>query len=191
MDIENEGRVLNINPEQVLYNLREIKAKYKHSLFQKRYVYDFHPPVKGKWIRLRTNGRITTLTIKEIMNNGVDGTKELEIEVSDFEKTNEILCKLGYMPRAYQENYRIEFEGENYCADIDYWPQLGVYLEIEADTSEHVYQVFSLLGFERVDVTGENVDLLYQKKQIALDKIKCLKFTHEELLQIAKIVKGL
>ena len=32
----------------------------------------------------------------------IDGTKELEIIVDDFEKTNEILNKLGYEYRAYQ-----------------------------------------------------------------------------------------
>lgn len=191
MNVENEGRVLNINLEQALLRLSKIDAKYQYSVFQKRYVYDFHPVVKGKWIRLRSNGLISTLTIKEILNNSVSGTKELEIEVSDFEKTNELLNQLGYMPRSYQENFRIEFEGEDYKADIDYWPQLGSYLEIEADTSERVMQVFSLLGFERKDIIGDNVDLLYRKKGIDLDKIKCLQFSFEEKAHLHEIAKGL
>lgn len=191
MDIENEGRVLNINPKQVLESLKKINAEFRHASFQKRYVYDFNPVIKGKWIRLRSNGKINTLAIKEITNTEISGTRELEIEVSDFEKTNEILCELGYMPRAYQENFRIEFTGEDYSVDIDYWPQLGIYLEVEANTSERVFQIFSFLGFKQEDVTGENVDLLYQREGINLDRIKYLKFSDEEEMHIKEIAKGL
>lgn len=191
MKTENEGRVLGIEVEKVVSNLEKVGAKYKFSAFQKRYVYDFHPAVKGRWIRLRSNGTKTTLTIKEINDNSVSGTRELEIGVSDFEKTNEFLQQLGYEPRSYQENFRIEFHGEGYVADIDYWPGLGEYLEIEAKTDSSVYQIFSLLGFDHKLVTGENVDLLYEKMGIDLDRINRLQFSEEELRRINDIRKGL
>ena len=38
----------------------------------------------------------TTLTIKDLNAKTIDGTKELEIEVDDFDKTNQILEELGY-----------------------------------------------------------------------------------------------
>ena len=191
MKIENEGRVLGIQFEDVISSLRKIGAQYIFSEFQKRYVYDFYPPVKGKWIRLRSNGLMTTLTIKEIADNSVSGTKELEIEVSDFEQTNELLRKLGYEPRSYQENFRIEFLGKGYNADIDFWPQLGGYLEIEADTIEDVYRIFSMLGFERKEITGENVDLLYRKQGIDLNSIKELQFSKKEKKKLKTIMKGM
>ena len=34
--------------------------------------------------------------------------KEIEIEVNDFDATNEILGELGYKPRGIQENKRIK-----------------------------------------------------------------------------------
>jgi adenylate cyclase class IV len=55
-------------------------------------VYNFTPATYNKWIRLRTNGEKATLCIKEIWDeNKIDGVKELEIEVDNFEKTNQIL----------------------------------------------------------------------------------------------------
>jgi hypothetical protein len=40
------------------------------------------PPQKEKWIRLRTDGKITTLTCKHILDsNAIDGVREWEFEV--------------------------------------------------------------------------------------------------------------
>lgn len=57
----------------------------------KRRIYNFNLAINGKWIRLRTDGKNTTLTIKEIKSNTIDGTEEIEIQVSDFEQTNSII----------------------------------------------------------------------------------------------------
>ena len=64
----------------------------------------------------------TTLTIKTVEKDTIDGTKELEIEVNDFEKTNEILNQLGYMPKGYQETKRTEYVLDDVIFDIDRWP---------------------------------------------------------------------
>jgi len=50
------------------------------------------------------------LTIKEIISDSIDGTKEIEVEVSDFEDTNLILEKMGYKFKSYQENKRTSFK---------------------------------------------------------------------------------
>jgi len=89
--------------------LEKVGAKFINNYNQRRYIYDFNPVQKRKWIRLRTDGEKTTLTIKEIKNDGIDGTKELEIEVSDIESTNLILEELGYKARSYQENKRTRY----------------------------------------------------------------------------------
>ena len=55
-------------------------------MFTKKVCLLFSPPIDPKkWIRLRTNGVKSTITIKEIINNQViDGTKELEVEISEY-----------------------------------------------------------------------------------------------------------
>ena len=86
MKTEYEIRVLEINKEEIIKKLEELGAKENGSFEQKRYVYDLKPAENGKWIRLRTNGEVTTLTYKDIVSDTIDGTKEIEIEVEDFEK---------------------------------------------------------------------------------------------------------
>jgi len=111
----------------------------------KRYVYDFNPVEKHRYIRVRTDGITTTLTIKHVENDTIDGTKELEIIVSDFEKTNEILNQLGYKPKGFQESYRLEYELEGVLFDIDRWPLIPEFMEIEGKNSKSVYDMVKKL----------------------------------------------
>ena len=63
-DIEYEVRILEIDREEIIKKLEAMGAKKIKEGLQKRYVYDFNPVEPNKWIRLRTNGSTTTLTIK-------------------------------------------------------------------------------------------------------------------------------
>ena len=91
MEIEYEVRFLEIDKERIIERLEELGAIKKGDYNQKRYVYNLVPSQEGKWIRLRTNGSITTLTYKDIEKDTVDGTREVEVQVDDFEKTNDLL----------------------------------------------------------------------------------------------------
>ena len=66
MNTEYEIRVLEIDKEKLIKKLEELGAEFKGDNEQKRYVYDFNPINENKWIRLRTNGRKTTLTYKKM-----------------------------------------------------------------------------------------------------------------------------
>ena len=66
MNTEYEIRVLEIDKEKLIKKLEELGAEFKGDNEQKRYVYDIIPKEDGKWIRLRTNGRKTTLTHKKM-----------------------------------------------------------------------------------------------------------------------------
>ena len=131
MNIEIEERVLDIDVEKIIAKLETLGATKVGEWHQKRYVYDFNPVRENEWIRLRTNGEKVTLTYKNIEDVSLTGTKELEVEVEDFEKTNELLNILGYMPKAFQENKRIRYLLEGTEVDIDFWPLIPAYLEIE------------------------------------------------------------
>ena len=121
MKTEYEVRVLEINKEEMIKKLEELGATKKGDFNQKRYVYDLKPIQKGKWIRLRTNGKVSTLTYKDIVSNTIDGTKEVEFEVEDFEKANEFLEKIGFTSRSYQENDRSSYILNGVEIDIDSW----------------------------------------------------------------------
>ena len=161
MHTEYELRVLEVDKEDVIKTLKKIGAKFSWDQIQRRYVYDFMPKIDGKWIRLRTNGIKTTLTIKDIVSSKIDGTRELEVEVDDFDTTNSILNELGYVPKGYQENRRCQYILDDVEIDIDDWPYLPTYLEIEGPSEERVYEVLELLGYSEKDTTTRDVEGIY------------------------------
>ena len=161
--IEYEVRVLDINVEEIKNKLKELNASLVEEVFQRRYVYDFHPVNPDKWIRLRTNGKVATLTIKEVNKDTIDGTKELEIVVDDFDTTNKILNELGYKPRAVQENKRIKYDLNGVEIDIDTWPRIPSYLEVEGKSEEEVYRTLDILGIPKDSVTALNTQSIYKE----------------------------
>lgn len=187
MKTEYEVRLLDIEFDDMIQKVKSYGATQLGIYYQKRYVYDFIPAQKGRWIRLRTNGYKTTLTIKEIKSLQIDGTKELEIVVSDFDNTYEILKKLGYIPRSFQENFRIEYKLDDVILDFDKWPMISPYLEIEGNSKQSVLKMLSRLGVDCTHVTTMDVDTLYNSKHgIRLDTIENLSFNQEELQFIGK-----
>lgn len=179
MNTEVELRILNINKKEAIKKLEELNAEFKWERLQQRYVYDFNPVEPKKWIRLRTNGLESTLTIKNIKSDKIDGTEELEIEVSDFNKTNLILNELGYNKKAYQENKRRRYYLNGVEIDIDSWPLIPDYIEIEGKNKEEVNNIVKLLEYDDKDITTKDVQTIYDDYGYDLDKIEELKLEEE------------
>ena len=146
-------------------------------MFVLRYVYDLKAAQKGKWIRLRTNRKKTTLTYKDIVSKTIDGTKEVEIVVDDFDKTNEFLEIIGFENKGYQENSRIQYFLNNVEIDIDSWPMIPTYLEIEGNSSQEVNEMQNLLEIDSSKLTTLNCEDIYKEFYgIDISTIKELKF---------------
>ena len=176
MQTEFEVKILDIDVEEIISKLSILGAKKIGEKFQKRLVYNFNPPKENSWIRLRTDGEKTTMAIKEIQNDNIDGTKELEINVGDFKRTNLFLEKLGYIAKAYQENRRISYILDDVEIEIDFWPKIFPYLEIEARSISKVELMIKKLGFNRSQATSISVRKVYKKYGIDIYAIKELKF---------------
>lgn len=161
MKSEIEARLLECDTEKILAKLKQNNATFVGDWLQLRYCYDFNPVKKNSWIRLRTNGVETTLTIKEIQSNKIDGTKESEIAVSDFFMTDEILNKLGYKARSKQENRRIRFILDNVEIDIDFWPMIPAYVEFEANSENEIKAVCEKLDIDFESLTTLDVQSIY------------------------------
>lgn len=188
---EREVTILNIDIKKFTKNLLKHGAVKNDEFLQRRYTYDFNPAVPNKWIRLRTNGKKTTLTIKEIKDKtAIDGTMELETVVGDFDITNDILKELGYSYRNYQENYRMIYSLGDVEISIDSWPLIPTYAEIEGRTNEDVVMALEQLGYTLDDATTLDVTSIYNEIYgIDLLKIKELKFegsNHESMLEYNK-----
>ena len=77
--------------------------------------------------------------------------QETEIEVNSFEETNELLEKLGFSYRSYQEKRREKYSLNEHEIDIDTWPKLLPYIEIEGKDKNDIEKILSILGYSFKD----------------------------------------
>ena len=188
MHTEIEERILEVNKNEVIKKLEELGAEKVGEWFQRRYVYDFMPKRENEWIRLRNNGKETTLTYKNVESKSINGTKELEVVVSSFEETNELLRIMGYIPKAYQENKRIRYYLDHIEIDIDTWPLIPTYVEIEGSSVEEVKKVEKLLELNQDKITTENTQDIYLNVYgIDTNQIQELKFEEEDNQEVIKL----
>ena len=112
----------------------------------------------NKWIRLRTSNEKTTLTVKHILSDkegsNLQQLKEVEIEVSSKEDANNFLKALGLSHKCYLEKKRTTYSLKNHLIEIDTWPKIPTYFELEGSGEEDIEDVLNLLGYSMKD---ENV----------------------------------
>lgn len=176
MGTEFEAKVLGIDVEEVVAAIVGCGGRRVGGGLMRRFVYDVVAGDEARWIRLRDDGRRVTLTVKEILHDGIDGTLETEVVVGDFDTTNELLGRLGFRAKAYQENRRTSFELDGAALEIDEWPMIPPYLEIEADNRERVIEVAARLGIDESRLTGENTVKVYARYGIDLGELAEVRF---------------
>lgn len=176
MPIEHEGKILDIDPVATERLILDRGGQKLGEKFMRRYVYDITPGDQSQWVRLRDTGGDTTLTVKQISSDAIDGTHEIEVGVDDFTAANTLLGMLGFHPKSYQETRRHSFILDGAQVEIDAWPQIPPYLEIEAGSKDEVVRVASLLGYTEADLTGENTIKIYARYGIDLNALPELRF---------------
>ncbi|MFI9275081.1 class IV adenylate cyclase [Kitasatospora sp. NPDC052896] len=172
---EFEAKILGIEPEKMRELLTEAGAEHLGDRFQRRFVYDI-PGRPGAWVRLRDTGSDVTLCVKEIHSDAIDGVTETETTVGDFDTTNTLLGRLGYQPKAYQENRRSSWTLGGAAVEIDHWPLIPPYLEIEGDSADHVHATARVLGLPLGELTSENTTKVYRRYGIDIEAIPRLTF---------------
>lgn len=177
MSTEYEAKILNIDPttltDLILTHGGQLVAPRR---LMRRYVYDIIAGDESQWLRLRDTGGDITLTYKKIRHDGVDGVDEIETTVGDFNATNTLLGHLGYSPKAYQENYRTSYRIGTVRVEIDEWPRLDPYVEIEAESIDEVHHVAAKLGWRPRQLTSINTQKIYANAGIDLTAITDLRF---------------
>ena len=177
MKIEFEAKILDIDVDKIQDKLKVLGAKKLFDNKFRRYVYDIEGKHGKEWIRLRDEGNKVTLTFKKIEDEEkIEGTKEIEIDVSDFDDTHKLIEAVGFKHKAYQENRRIRYVLDGVTVEIDFWPKIPPYLEVEGKSKKEVEDTVKKLGFDVSQTTSVNTDTVYTKYGLDIYKFKELKF---------------
>lgn len=163
---EYEAKFLTIDTDTVREQLRTKGAElaFSQTLFT-RLIFENDAVQGEQWLRLRDEGGKTTLTLKQVTDaSNIHGTTEIEIQVDDLTKTTELLTALGLRQVRYQQNYREEWQLDGVTYDLDTWPDLPTFLEIESTSEEAVRKAAADLGLDYTEARFGSVDLIYKSE---------------------------
>jgi adenylate cyclase class 2 len=113
------------------------------------------------WLRLRKSADHVTLTYKQSRGRKLGGTLEREVVVSDYQTTCEILQYIGLKKRSVQESRREVWQLADVEIDLDEWPWLPPFVELEGPTAAAVRSVANSLGFDMERAEFGSVDESY------------------------------
>jgi adenylate cyclase, class 2 len=156
---EIEVRFLEINAEAIKQKLEELGAEdLGDELLEEVIFYDQDRTWldERRFIRLRTRKGKTTLTYKQHHASTATDTEEIEFEVSDSSKAEAFLEKLGYHAFRHQQKKRHSYQFGEAEIDIDTWPQIPTYLEIEGSSEDVLRTTAEMLGLEWGDAVFED-----------------------------------
>jgi len=152
--MEIETRFINLDPKEVERKLAEAGAKKVSDKFFKEKLF-YHDTdtwlARNRRVRVRDDGETVRLTYKENEVDTVDGTTEIEFTVSSADAAAEFIAALDIPLRRYQEKKRVTYKLNGITFDLDFWPQIPMVLEIEADSEEKVREGAAVLGLDWKD----------------------------------------
>ncbi|MBI3952497.1 MAG: class IV adenylate cyclase [Candidatus Doudnabacteria bacterium] len=164
---EVEVRFLEIDKGPFLKKLADLGAQdLGEDLLEEIIFYD-----KGlrwqddkKFVRLRKQKNQAFLTYKNHASETADGTEEIEFEVSDMVKAEHFLERLGFMAYRHQQKLRHTFKLGRVLIEIDRWPRIPTYVELEGESEEDLKAAASQLDLDWNEVVFENARIIIENK---------------------------
>ncbi len=167
MQTEIEVKFLNVDFDKVREKLTSIGANCMVPMRMMRRVVIDYPDRRMQskqdgWIRIRDEGDKITLTYKQTTEHEFGGAKEIEVEVSDYQKTIDIFLAAGMEIHTDQETRRETWELDGVEIVLDEWPWLNPFIEIEGETEKAVQDMAKKLGYDWKDAIFGSVTVAYR-----------------------------
>ena len=167
METEIEAKFLDVDINNLRKRLKVLNAKRVHSeVLMKRKAFDYadNRLMKiGGWIRGRDEGDRITLSYKQLNDRTLHGTKEISLDVDDFDNACQLLLSIGLKQKAYQETKREKWILDGNEVTIDTWPWIPSFVEIESNDEESLKKIAKKLGFKWEETMHGSVETVYQR----------------------------
>ncbi|OGI58298.1 hypothetical protein A3C60_02195 [Candidatus Nomurabacteria bacterium RIFCSPHIGHO2_02_FULL_37_45] len=172
---EIETKVLEVDKEEIKRKLNLLGAK---EIQNTRLIVDWYGP-KGLthdgddpwYLRIRTTSdgknEVSYKSLPQITGN-TRHSDEINLNISDALTLGKLFENIGMENYAHQEKDRISFILKDWNFDLDQYPGMPAYLEIEGKSHEHVQEAIKLLNLENHKSIGEGERVLI-KKEYRLD----------------------
>ena len=170
---EIEVKILEINVEEIRKKLLDLGAEKVFEGEIQMTSYDFPDnrlEKKGEFIRLRKLGEKVELCHKgKKEDSHLKVREEIEITVNDFKDTVKILENIGLV-KYYEGNKKREsYKLGKISFEIDFYPLIPPFLEIEAPSEEEVEKYVEKLGYtmkQTTNLSGYRLEKDYNEKNV-------------------------
>lgn len=166
MQTEVEAKFLNTDHDKIREKLKNSGATCFHKnrlMRRKNYDYpDGRLEKIGGWIRVRDESNKVTLAYKQLNDRTLHGTKEVSVTVSNFDKTCQLLENIGLKIISYQETKRESWKLGNTEIELDEWPWIKTFIEVEAPDEKRLKDAISKLGLNLENAVHGSVENAYQ-----------------------------
>lgn len=177
MKTEIEVKFCDIDIDDIRERLSSVGAVCEQPmrLMKRALIEESHHEAEHSFLRVRDEGDKVTLTFKRRGDPNartIDNVKELEVVVSDFDDTVELLREAGWTYKTFQESRRETWHLGDAEIVIDEWPWLAPYIEIEGEDEGTVRTAADKLGLDWQDVMYGHIDAVYEKQYEFQDGIR-------------------
>lgn len=166
MKTEIEAKFLDIDPALLRFKLQKLNAKLMFPERQmQRKNFDFADgrlrKVNG-WVRVRDEGDRVTMSYKQLDDRSINGTKEINVTVLNFDDTCNFLTSIGLKQKSYQVTKRESWTLDNVEIEIDTWPWIPQFVELEGKSEISIKIVAELLDLDWSKALHGSVETAYQ-----------------------------
>lgn len=168
MQQEIEVKFLNVDFDDVRAKLKKLGAVCEQPMrLMRRVVIDYPDrklqATKDSWVRVRDEGDKVTLTFKKTTEHQFGGAHEIEVTVSDYQKTIDIFLAMGLIVHTDQETKRETWKLNEVEVVLDEWPWIKPFIEIEGDSEPNVQQVAAQLGLDWNEAVFGSAVVAYER----------------------------
>lgn len=150
MHAEIEVKFLDVDFDEIRAKLTELDAVCEQPMrLMRRFIVetpDMH--TKDAFLRVRDEGSVITMTYKQFDKLSVDGAKEIELVIDNFDDGVSLagtLCPVKNR-ESYQESKRETWSFSGCEVVLDEWPWIKPYIEIEGESEIKLHEVAAKLG---------------------------------------------
>jgi adenylate cyclase class 2 len=181
---EIEVRFLEIDANALKNRLRELGAEdFGEDMFEEIIAYKNAEWLgyKRKFVRLRKTKNEISLTYKHQEKDTIDGTEEIEFRVDDFENAELFLKRIGFdFFMRKQQKKRHTFKLNGVTADIDTWPKVPTYVELEGESEQALKDAAQKLNLDWAKAIFENPRMIIEK-YYGIPVAKLTSFTFDKI----------
>ncbi len=170
MNHEVETKILNVNRDVLAERFLVLGAE---KILATRLTVDWFRPEGVKegeedwFLRIRTSSEGATEVTWKGKSEKLGASrrhKEINVKVPDHETMAALFEAIGLARYAHQEKDRTSWRLKDWRFDLDQYPGMPAYLEIEGTDEAHIQEAISLLNLRAHEACSEGERILIQTK---------------------------